>query len=252
MKSGSLLRLGSIVSLCMAFVLGIPATADSQQICHWILVATVESCDGWGNCTITRIFDLECTPGPTPPGGGGPGPDPWPPSGNPNDLDSNGILDDFENVVGTSDPCAFNFDANDRLGSNHGGPNTIRPNHSGVDIQGNEGDIVRSLIHGQVVTVHGPLPPNNRMGACGHGLDVRMGFGATATIVTYCHLMEPPFFAVGEWVDVGWPVGYVGETGSASGPHLHVRWQAPDTGLREFFSLTGNQPEQSQLDPGGC
>ena len=60
-------------------------------------------------------------------------------------------------------------------------------------------------------TGHGPRSPDNHLDPYFHGLDIRMGSGLTATVVAYCHSMEPPFFAVGERVDVGWPVGSVGQ-----------------------------------------
>ncbi len=44
----------------------------------------------------------------------------------------------------------------------------------------------------------------------------------------YAHLREPALFEQGDRVHTGDPIGFVGDTGSASGCHLHIElWSAP-------------------------
>ncbi len=71
------------------------------------------------------------------------------------DMNNNGRLEDWRLVVDTArDPdVAYTLDENDGLGSNHGGPNTTRPDHRGIDIQLNNGDPVYAVADGTVVAV---------------------------------------------------------------------------------------------------
>ena len=68
-----------------------------------------------------------------------------------------------------------------------------------------------------------------------HEPDERCGIGFTFTSAdgltwTYCHLAYlEPAVADGAQLGAGAPVGLVGETGDAEGPHLHLQLQ-PATG----------------------
>lgn len=69
-------------------------------------------------------------------GGGGGG------GGSPNerDINGNGIIDSWRDIVDTENPCANNIKSSEDLGSNYGGRNTVRPDHTGIDIQCDIGD----------------------------------------------------------------------------------------------------------------
>ena len=86
---------------------------------------------------------------------------------NPADIDQDLYIDDHKDVVKTSDPCAWEFDSNDGLGSNYGGPNTERPSHNGVDIQANRYDPVSAVGHGRITTVGWQRPSDHNYG-CGY------------------------------------------------------------------------------------
>ena len=60
---------------------------------------------------------------------------------------------------------------------------------------------------------------------CGIGLTMRAEDGL---VWTYCHMsvLDPSIHA-GSTVSAGTPVGRVGETGHATGPHLHLQLQPP-------------------------
>jgi murein DD-endopeptidase MepM/ murein hydrolase activator NlpD len=84
--------------------------------------------------------------------------------------------------------------------------------HTGIDLAAPEGTAVRSATSG--VAVKGSDP-------AGAGLFVEVLFDAH-TRVLYCHLSS---FAVvaGAAVSAGEVIGYVGATGLATGPHVHLQ-----------------------------
>ena len=106
-----------------------------------------------------------------------------------------------------------------------GGPGVVSASHThhdypAVDIAAPAGSPVYALADGVIVrswTVPDP--------SCGIGLTMRAFDGQTWT---YCHLsyLEPGIVA-GVSVTAGEPVGLVGSTGDASGPHLHLQLQPP-------------------------
>ncbi len=52
--------------------------------------------------------------------------------------------------------------------------------------------------------------------------------GADGTDTAYMHLIHRPAIPTGTWVKAGWHIGNVGESGNASGCHLHFEhWTAP-------------------------
>jgi len=166
---------------------------------------------------------------------------------NPADVDQNLRIDDFKDVLKTSDPCAYQFDSNDRLGSNLGGPNSSRPDHSGVDLQADLGDPVSVVAHGQITQV-GWQNPSNHSAGCGYRIIVGHINGDTSV---YCHLVSNSAkYQVGDWVRAGTVIGSANSTGNSTGHHLHlIYWQG---GNRiEYWNVTGSQPSATQLN-GGC
>jgi murein DD-endopeptidase MepM/ murein hydrolase activator NlpD len=167
-----------------------------------------------------------------------------------NDADQNRNLrqDCWGGVVDTNDPCSKNFDSNDGLGTDYGGTNSVRPDHSGVDIQGNTGDTVAAMAFGKVDA------RGNGIGGPGCGIAVRInhaaaGLGGTSS--TYCHLSGTSV-QVNEWVLPGQDIGFVGSTGSSTGPHLHVSFKTPSCGRDSYYKYTDKQPGSSNLKPNGC
>jgi murein DD-endopeptidase MepM/ murein hydrolase activator NlpD len=84
--------------------------------------------------------------------------------------------------------------------------------HSGVDLAAPAGDEVRSATYGAAVTGYDPA---------GAGEYVAVIVDPHVRIV-YCHLSG---FAVrsGDTVAAGEVIGYVGATGLATGPHVHLQ-----------------------------
>jgi murein DD-endopeptidase MepM/ murein hydrolase activator NlpD len=85
-----------------------------------------------------------------------------------------------------------------------------------ADIAAPEGSPLYALADGVVLDVY--TEPGGR---CGIGFSIQLATGAT---YLYCHLsyMEPSL-APGTTLAAGTPVGLVGSTGHATGPHLHLQ-----------------------------
>ncbi len=160
---------------------------------------------------------------------------------------SHTYVSSWADVLSTTDSCAENFDKNDRLGINHGGVNDTpgREDHSGVDIQGNDGDPVYAWRGGRIVPVVSGT-------ACGHGVEIQHSDGSTSR---YCHFNSPSPSTMPEHVSAGDLVGHVGQSGTASGDHLHLTYTLADGDTKiEYFSAlpVGGRPTAEQLNEDGC
>ena len=121
-----------------------------------------------------------------------------------------------------------------------GGPGLVHVGHThhdypAADIAAPEGSQLYALANG---TVTGAWPAGN--GNCGIGFTIATVDGLTWT---YCHLSYlEPAVAAGVALTAGQPVGLVGHTGHADGPHLRLQLQ-PATGYPQdepwFQSFAG-------------
>jgi murein DD-endopeptidase MepM/ murein hydrolase activator NlpD len=103
-------------------------------------------------------------------------------------------------------PCTFT----DTYGQARGGGRV----HLGTDIGADEGKEVYAVAAGEVYKLYA----NEAL--AGNGLRMRAPDG---TIIFYAHLSAlAPEITVGTTVTAGQLVGYVGQTGNAGGPHLHL------------------------------
>jgi murein DD-endopeptidase MepM/ murein hydrolase activator NlpD len=106
-----------------------------------------------------------------------------------------------------------------------GGPQLISVSHQhhdypAADIAAPAGSPVYALSDGIVLNAWGAPDPR-----CGIGLTIRTQDGL---VWTYCHLAYlEPTVTDGVALSAGTPVGLVGSTGDASGPHLHLQLQPP-------------------------
>jgi murein DD-endopeptidase MepM/ murein hydrolase activator NlpD len=100
-----------------------------------------------------------------------------------------------------------------------------RPHHDGVDFMAPRFTPVRAVSAGIVLTV----VCNSSIGTCDRdgGVSVR-GCGwyveilhADDVVTRYCHLVRQPEVSVGQAVEGGQVLGFVGSSGNSSGPHLH-------------------------------
>jgi murein DD-endopeptidase MepM/ murein hydrolase activator NlpD len=121
-----------------------------------------------------------------------------------------------------------------------GGPGLVHVGHThhdypAADIAAPEGSPLYALSNG-TVTEAWPSPT----GTCGIGFTIATTDGLTWT---YCHLSSlEPAVVPGASLPAGQPVGLVGHTGHADGPHLHLQLQ-PATGYPQdepwFQSFAG-------------
>lgn len=83
--------------------------------------------------------------------------------------------------------------------------------HQGTDITGPYGAPVYSSTNGQVIY--------NEYSPYGGGNEVRIYHDGV--IVVYAHMKEPSDLVVGDQIEQGELIGYMGATGNVTGPHLH-------------------------------
>ena len=109
----------------------------------------------------------------------------------------------------------------------------VRPHH-GVDLAAPHGTPIRAIADGRVLFAHWH-------GQLGHAVRIEHG-GSPAYASTYGHLSRiEEDVTRGAWVRRGQVIGYVGGTGAATGPHLHLsvrcdgelRRPAPGAPLRQ-------------------
>jgi len=123
------------------------------------------------------------------------------------------------------DPSARTLLATDYVFPVGGGPGVVFASHThhdypAVDIAAPMGSPLYALANGVVLRAW-PTPG----GRCGIGLTMRAEDGL---VWTYCHMsVLDPAIHTGSVVSAGTPVGSVGETGHATGPHLHLQLQPP-------------------------
>lgn len=93
--------------------------------------------------------------------------------------------------------------------------------HKGTDFAGEEGEPVMATLAGEVVE-HWPPPDGYYRGHPTYGGYVVIGHGKKpfALFTLHGHLSET-FVHEGDRVEAGQPIGLVGSTGVATGPHLH-------------------------------
>ncbi|MEP6910001.1 MAG: lytic murein transglycosylase [Actinomycetota bacterium] len=103
-----------------------------------------------------------------------------------------------------------------------GGPSVVSVGHyhhdyPAADIAAPEGAPLYALSDGFIIDAwHMPT------GSCGIGLTMRSALDSR--VWTYCHMSyEEPGIQPGIAVSAGQPVGLVGQTGHATGPHLHLQ-----------------------------
>lgn len=97
--------------------------------------------------------------------------------------------------------------------------------HRGVDLAAPEGTPIESATSGRVVAVL-----EDASSSCGLGVQVL----DAGQLVTYCHMRAVPLVHEGEAVRPGDLLGFVGDTGNATSPHLH--FQVQDARTRAYLN----------------
>jgi murein DD-endopeptidase MepM/ murein hydrolase activator NlpD len=100
-----------------------------------------------------------------------------------------------------------------------------RPEHDGVDMMAARFTPIHAAAAGTVVTVvcntNGvtcDVDGNLDTRGCGWYVEIQH---AGNVITRYCHMVRRPEVNVGQQVEVGQVIGYVGTSGHSSGPHVH-------------------------------
>ena len=101
-----------------------------------------------------------------------------------------------------------------------------RPGHDGVDLGAARNTPIRAASAGRVIRVvcnvsagSCDVDGNRTLSGCGWYAEIQH---AGNVVTRYCHMVRRPSVAVGQTVAKGQVIGYVGTSGSSSGPHLPV------------------------------
>jgi len=110
-----------------------------------------------------------------------------------------------------------------------------RSPHSGLDIAAPEGTPIINPMAGRVLLAE-PMYLNGNTVVIGHG---------NGLVMVYSH-MRKLLLHKGEWLEAGATIGHVGQTGRATGPHLH--WGVRFNNARiNPLSLLISQPEPAGI-----
>ncbi|GAB1694668.1 peptidoglycan DD-metalloendopeptidase family protein [Krasilnikovia sp. M28-CT-15] len=100
-----------------------------------------------------------------------------------------------------------------------------RPRHDGVDLGAARETPIRAAAAGTVNRVRCNVSSgscdadgNRSLAGCGWYAEIHH---AGDIVTRYCHMVRRPSVKVGQAVTAGQIIGYVGTSGSSSGPHLH-------------------------------
>ena len=109
-----------------------------------------------------------------------------------------------------------------------------RPEHDGVDIGAEKGAEIVAASIGRVVRVRCDAQLGKKdyscdvdgsaeVSGCGWYVDIEHADKSIAnkSVTRYCHMMSQPLVAVGDIVEGGELIGYMGSSGNSSAPHLH-------------------------------
>jgi murein DD-endopeptidase MepM/ murein hydrolase activator NlpD len=105
-----------------------------------------------------------------------------------------------------------------------------RPDHDGLDLWADKGTPIYAASDGSVnrvrcnATLYGAdyscdTDGSPEVRGCGWYMQIAHPDG---TLTRYCHMVSEPLFKVGDTVEAGDIIGYVGSSGNSSGPHLHL------------------------------
>lgn len=95
-----------------------------------------------------------------------------------------------------------------------------RANHNGGDIVGRESKEIHPIEGGKIIQSRIVTNKNDRTWEWGFYCSI-LG-EETGDTWFYCHQERQPFFSPGQKVTTDSVIGYMGNTGYSTGPHLHL------------------------------
>ncbi|MGD6958521.1 peptidoglycan DD-metalloendopeptidase family protein [Rossellomorea aquimaris] len=133
---------------------------------------------------------------------------------------------------------------------------SLESGHNGIDITKYDGAPIKASAAGEVIYAqyHSSQSGN---GDYGNLVAIKHSIGGVAYITKYAHMKSGLKVSVGQWVGQGTVIGYLGNTGDSTGPHLHFEilknpanmWDAKNAHVEPLNYLEQNdQPDESTGD----
>jgi len=110
--------------------------------------------------------------------------------------------------------------------------------HNGFDLNYSEGSPLRAPADGRVLAILGP----SESGGGGNKIALEFKVNGVRKIVTYSHMKAKSPLKVNQKVEKGDLVGYSGNTGVSSGPHLHLEVRKGGEWGESYKSATPEDP----------
>jgi Peptidase family M23 len=156
----------------------------------------------------------------------------------------------FSGFLGDKASAASNFIW--PVDGSHSYSRSLEPGHNGIDILQTYGSPVKASAAGEVIYAQYHSSKNGN-GDYGNLVAIKHTIAGVTYITKYAHMKTGLKVSVGQWVGQGAIVGYLGNTGDSTGPHLHFEilknpanmWDADNAHVEPLNYLDKNEDESA-------
>lgn len=150
----------------------------------------------------------------------------------------NGLIQvaDFTKLEGSGQPLDVPYTITQVFGVNANNGLYGSSGHTGIDLAAPEGSPIYAITDGKVIDVN--------MTAVAINGNYVIHTLPDGTYVYYGHMRDVPKVSIGQEIKQGQLIGYVGKTGLATGPHIHLEWKTTPNWLNTQRNPAGLLSDQ--------
>lgn len=119
--------------------------------------------------------------------------------------------------------------------------------HKGIDFACPEGTPIRAVLDGRIIRAGWENELDHKQGY-GQRIWQECHLNGTTVLIVYAHLSQINR-EEGEWADQSAIIGYSGNTGKSTGPHLHLGARVKDTSCWMDFDFEETHFIEAKRDP---